>query len=385
MRTALGMIVKSLNSDDEVVRFLKNADKHNHKIDCVIVAYSQHIDPGAVVSINKKVPLFTIDINKPVFCDEQFRHRGISAAASQTLLECPIDSVDGLVPYGFNRTMVVIEAILRGVEILFFVDNDVSPLVLKKTPDGLSLTDEDFFGAHLEYLENGSQITTGEYSGYNILPPASFECMDDLLLGLQKGDMIQYWQSSKHHDCLAVEPAERVIRPCSKILGGNVAITLSVFTKIPPFFSSTHMLGGELFLNRGEDSLLGYFIEKNGITCTDIGRMPFHDTYRNYPIKPDLQGDPLAQNRFFYACTGWVGRNPFYNYLYGNDLKSTEESQFKHLERGLRALAEYTSNPRFYSVLRNFKVSWGDLGRYISEYERVLEAWDEFIERCDIV
>ena len=158
---------------------------------------------------------------------------------------------------------------------------------------------------------------------------------------------------------------------------------LSAFSRLPPFFSSHYTLGGELFLCRGEDTVLGVEIARTGTVCTDIGLNPLHDTYKDYPAEPDLLGDPVAQERFYYACTGWVGRNPFLNYILEKDLRQTREYQREHLALGIRALAEYTSNPRFYSVLRNFEVSWDDLGRYINEYEQVLEAWEGFIERSD--
>jgi len=375
------MIIRSLDSDAELMNFIDNAEKFGHKIDCVIVAYTHNLDPRAERSLSKKVPLFAVDIKNPQYCYDQFRRRGISESAAQTLLKCPVDTKSGLVPYGYNRTIVLLEAMLRGIDTLFFVDSDVYPTVLKMTPAGLATEEADFFGAHFEYLNSGSLVTTGEYSGYNILPPASFDGMEDLLAGVQKPDMLDYWQNSETHRCLAVQPEVRDIKPCTKILGGNVAIKLSAFSKLPPFFSSHYSLGGELFLCRGEDTVLGVEIAKSGIICTDIGFNPLHDTYKDYPKEPDLRGDPSAQERFYYACTGWVGRNPFLNYLHGKDLQATKEYQQERLTRGLRALAEYTSNPKFYSVMRNFEESWDNLGRYVSEYEQVLEAWREFTER----
>jgi len=383
VKAALGMIVRSLDSDTDVLRFVENAEKHGRKLDCVIVAYTLRLDPRVELSLSKKLPFFSIDIKNPQYCYEQLRRRGVSATAMETLLKCPIDTKGGLVPYGLNRTFVVIEALLRGMDILFFADSDVYTTVLKKTPEGtITEEEEDFFGAHFEYLNSGSQITTGEYSGYNILPPASFDGMEDLLDGLQKANMLEYWQSSEKHRCIAVQPAERVAMPCTKILGGNTAIKLEVFSKLPPFFSSHYALDGELFLCRGEDTVLGVEIAKSGTICTDIGFNPLHDTYKDYPAEPDLRGDSATQDRFYYACTGWVGRNPFLNHLLGNDLQSTREYQRVRLERGLRALAGYTSNQRFNSVLRNFDVSWGNAGRYIVEYEQVLEAWRELTERA---
>jgi hypothetical protein len=276
------------------------------------------------------------------------------------------------------------EAILRGMDTLFFIDSDVYPRVLKKNGDTPRLEEIDFFGAHLQHLNSGAQVTTGEYSGYNILPTALFDGMEDLLAGLQKDDMLEYWQKSEKHRGLAFQSQTPEAKPCKKILGGNVAIKLSAFSKLPPFFSSHYTLDNELFLCRGEDTVLGLGIANSGTTCTDIGFNPLHDTYKDYPAEPDLRGDTATQGRFYYACTGWVGRNPFLNYILGNDVKSVREFQRERLERGLSALAGYTSNPRFNSVLKNFDVSWDSLGRYINEYEDALNAWREFIERCEI-
>jgi len=384
VKTALGMITRNIDSDAEIMVFVENAEKYGHKIDCVITAYTHNLDPRAEQNIQRKTPFFPVDIKDPHYSMEQLRKRGISESTIQTLLKCPVDTTSGLVPYGFNRMSVVIEAILRGVDILFFADTDVIPSVLKEASGGGVLEEVDFFGRHLEILNTGAEVTTSEYSGYNILPPASFDGMEDLLAGLQKAEMLEYWQTSKKHRSLVFQTTDTSPKPCTKILGGNVAIKLSAFKKLPPFFSSYYSLDDELFLNRGEDTVLGLNIAKSGTKCIDIRLNPLHDTYKDYPAEPDLQGDLSAQVRFYYACTGWVGRNPFYNHIIGKDLQSTREFQREHLERGLRALATYTSNRRFLSVLRNFDVSWDSLGRYIDEFEQVSDAWEVFIEKIGV-
>jgi len=144
------------------------------------------------------------------------------------------------------------------------------------------------------------------------------------------------------------------------------------------------MFDGEMFLCRGEDTMLGLEIEKSGAICTDVGLRPLHDTYKNYPTEPNLRGDADTQERFYYACTGWVGRNPLLNFVRGENLIEVREYQRMRLVRGLIALAEYTSNPRFLKVMKNFEVSWNNVGRYISEYERVAEAWEEYIRRSNL-
>lgn len=382
MKIALGMIIKSLDSDAELMRFIENAENYGHKIECAIVAYKQRLDPSVESRINSKLPLYAIDAGNPSYCLEQFARRGVSGKTVQYLLKCPLDTHGGLVPYGFNRNIVTMEAILRGIDILFFVDHDVFPTALQMSPGGVVTETVDFFGAHLEQLNAGAQVTTGEYSGYNILPPAMFDGMEDLLAGLQKPEMLEYWRNSGTHRCLTVTPPEHEPKPSAKILGGNVALRLSAFSVLPPFFSSYYTAGSNVFLCRGEDTVLGMEIENAGIRCIDIGLHPLHDTYQNYPVEPDLRGDPAVQDRFYYACTGWVGRNPFLNYIHGGDPLEVREYQREKLERGLDALSRYTANPRYRDVLGNFDASWDSLDRYISEHEYVLEAWNEFRTKC---
>ena len=384
MKIALGMIVRTLDAKTQLMSFIENADKYGHKLDCVIVAYTRQHDEKVEQEIRKKVPLYAVDIKNPEYCKEQMQKLNIPEAAMKTLLDCPVDTTSGLIPYGHNRMIVVMEAILRGVDILFFVDSDVSPLLLKYSANGHILEDVDFFKAHLDEMKKGSEVTSGEYSGYNILPPASFDGMEDFLKGVQKAEMFDYWQKSNTHKCITYQPDDIITKPCKKILGGNLAIRLSALRNLPPFFSSHYILDDELYLCRGEDTVLGYEIAALGTKCTDVGIYPLHDTYDHYPEVPDLLNDELVQTRFFFACTGWVGRNPFYNHILGKDLKATREFQREHLEKGLKALSNYTKNPRYLGVLKNFDVSWDNVDRYVNEFETVSDAWEKFKEGTGI-
>jgi len=378
VKIALGMIVRNLSSEVEIMSFIENAEKYGHKLDCVILAHAMKNDPAVEQRIRQKVTLYTVDINNPAYSREQMIRRGVPEGARNILLNCPVVSESGLVPYGFNRTIVLIEAILREIDILFFTDSDVSAAVLKKTPNGATLEEVDFYGAHLDQLESGSDATTVEYSGYNILPPAVFDHMDDLLFGVQKESMRNYWQTSPQHRCLVYQPDEIEIKPSRKILGGNMAIKLPSFLKLPPFFSTAYTYNDEMFLGRGEDTVLGFELGKSSFSCSDVGVHPLHDTYKNYPKEPNLQNDPDTQARFYYALTGWVGRNPFYNHILGNDLAQTRERQREHLAKGLDSLSSYTSNERFKTVLGNFDESWDNVDRYISEFAQTREAWQTF-------
>lgn len=381
LKIALGTIVRSLDDSAPLLSFVDNALMHGHKLDCAIVAYTDKLCPQAVHDITKKIPLFAVNINSPEFLSTQFRRLGLSAFATQELLNCPVDTARGLVPYGFNRNIVLLEALLRQIDILFFVDSDVLPIVLRKIDGEISTHEVDFFGAHLEFLRAGALITTGEYSGYNILPPARFDGMDDLLIGVQKEDMIEYWQSSEVHRSLVFQSESAQAKPCTKILGGNTAFKLEAFSSLPPFFSSHYTVKSEMFLSRGEDTLLGVAVAKSEIPCIDICLNPLHDTYKNFPVEPNLRSDRDTQDRFYYAIAGWVGRNPFYNYLLRKDFLESKELQREHFVRGIVALAKYTLNIKFNTLIDNFDESWSSLDRYVSEYEKVVLAWETFIER----
>ena len=385
MKIALGMIVRELTCAEKLKSFIKNASTYGHTLDCLIVAHTREHDPKIEQELREKATLYTVNVKNPKFCKEQMQKLGVPEKAQQTLLNCPIDTKKGLVPYGHNRMIVVMEAILRGADILIFVDSDVTAKVLKKTPEGAILEEVDFFGEHLKHLKNGIDVTTGEYSGYNILPPASFDGMSDYLYGVKKGNMLEFWQNSNEHRSIVYQPSEVIASPSNKILGGNLAIRLSAFAKLPPFFSSHYTVDDEMYLCRGEDTVLGFEIAALGTTCMDIGIYPLHDTYDNYPVEPNLKNDVRVQERLFYASTGWVGRNPFFNYILGKDPQDTREFQRKHLEKGLNSLVKYTSNPMYHRVLECFDTSWNSLNRYISEFENVTEAWEQFKKGTQLV
>ncbi|MCL2080182.1 MAG: hypothetical protein FWH17_10185 [Oscillospiraceae bacterium] len=379
MKIALGMIVRHLDTETKLTSFIDNADKYGHTLHPVIVGHTRVHDAAIERKIREKATFYAININNPDYCISQMKKLGLSESAILTLTKCPVDTTTaGLVPYGHNRMIVVMEAILREADVLVFADSDVIPSVLKLTPEGAKIEEVDFFGAHLRHLREGADVTTSDYSGYNILPPASFDGMDDFLIGVQKEEMIDYWQNSSSHRSIVYQPDDTQPRSCKKILGGNLAIRLSALAKLPPFFSSHYTMDGELFLCRGEDTVLGSEFAALGTSCTDIGVYPLHDTYDHYPAEPNLQKDEKVQNRFYYACAGWVGRNPFFNYILGNDLNKTRQYQREHLKRGLSALSEYTSNPRFNKILQCFDVSWNSADRYISEFNKVNEAWESF-------
>ena len=158
----------------------------------------------------------------------------------------------------------------------------------------------------------GATVTSSDYSGYNILPPASFEGMTDLLWGLHKEDMSEFWQSSEIHGGLIVQEAgESNLQPTTKVLGGNMGIRMSALMMLPPFFSPYYFYNKTPLLARGEDTLMGLAASRSHIFL-DIQTPIFHDTCGDYPQIPDLQNNSSVRDRLYYACTGWIGCNVFF-------------------------------------------------------------------------
>ena len=134
MKIALGMMIRSFKSPEPVLTFLKNAEKYGHKINRVIVAYSNETDgeSDAVIEKETGVPVTLVKINRARDAEDRFDEMGISQRTKEKLLHSSVVGISGLVPYGFNRNNVLIEALLGGNDILFYIDDDVAPYVLKK-------------------------------------------------------------------------------------------------------------------------------------------------------------------------------------------------------------------------------------------------------------
>ena len=108
--------------------------------------------------------------------------------------------------------------------------------------------------------------------------------------------------------------------------------------------------------------------------------IPKHEYYRN------VIWDSLTTMKYKerYACTGWIGRNPLYNHISGNDTSEVRQFRRENLLVGIKALYEYTGNPCYLTLADKFDINWGSLARYIEEYERLLEAWAEFKKKCAV-
>ena len=385
MKISIGVITKDFNSLEPIDEFLENASKYNHKIYSIIIVYSHGCDFRLVESLEKKVKVFLVKINDVPKIKEQLIMTTLSAENIEILLNCPTLKKYGKVPYGLNRNYALIKALLSGSEVLVFIDTDVYPRVLVKKDDEVKEKEIDFIGRHLEYLRKEEVIiTTSDYSGYYIIPPMSFSGMKELFIGLQKEDAYEFLRNFDQHDCLNLDnDKRRKIFETDKILGGNVAIKLSALKELPPFFSTVYNVNGENVLSRGEDTLLGIKLKKSDKKCIDIDTKIFHNTFGNYPEVPDIKKDKSIKDRFYYTCLGWIGRNPFLNWLKGEDIEGVKNRQKKNIIIGSKALASYLNDERFLILPKALEISYHNLERVIIEYKNTMRAWNDFIKKLE--
>ncbi|MBU4562922.1 hypothetical protein KKB17_05895 [bacterium] len=385
MKISIGVITKDFNSLEPIDEFLENASKHNHKIYSIIIVYSHGCDFRLVESLEKKVKVFLVKINDAPEIKRQLIKMGLSTENIKILLNCHSLKKHELVPYGLNRNYALIKALLSGSETLVFVDTDVYPRVLVKENDEVKEKEIDFIGRHLEYLRKEEVIiTTSDYSGYYIIPHMSFTGMKELFIGLQKEGAYEFLRNFDEHNCLNLDnDKKRKVFETNKILGGNVAIKLSALKELPPFFSTVYNVNGENVLSRGEDTLLGIKLKKSDKKCIDIDTKIFHNTFGNYPEVPDIKKDKSIKERFYYTCLGWIGRNPFLNWLKGKDVEEVKNKQKKNIIIGSKAAASYLKDERFLILPEALEISYRNLERVISEYKNTMRAWNDFIKKLD--
>ena len=385
MKISIGVITKDFYSLEPIDEFLENASKYNHKIYSVIIVYSHDCNFQLIESLREKVKVFLVKINDAPEIKEQFIKIGLPKEDVEILLDCPALKKWGKVPYGLNRNYALIEALLSGSEVLVFIDTDVYPRVLVKEGDEVKGKEIDFIGRHLEYLKKEEVIvTTSDYSGYYIIPPMRFTGMKELFIGLQKEDAFEFLGNFEENNYLSLDNnKKRKIFETDKILGGNVAIKLNALKEFPPFFSTLYNINGEYILSRGEDTLLGIKLGKSDKKCIDIDTKIFHNTFGNYPEVPDIKKDKSIKDRFYYTCLGWIGRNPFLNWLKGKDVEKIKNRQKKNIIIGSEAVASYLNDERFLVLPEALEISYHNLERVISEYKNTMRAWNNFIAKLD--
>lgn len=377
MKKCFGLIVNRLDDKVTLIDFLLNAKQFGHTIDEVIIIYSQDIDRGYLENIRTFVKVKLIHVNRLERIYDKLHRIGVSERAIVKILGMDDFEETGLVTYSKKRNLVLLQALLDDMDIVYFIDSDVHPCVLYT--EG-KCEEIDFVGVHLNHLLfKDVAATTSDYSGYFILPPMKFNHMDAFLAGIQKEGAIPYMSTSDLHHCLKLGIRESYRTPTftHKLLGGNLAMRTCFLDRIPPFFSFFYKVDNNYYLTRGEDTTMGIFFDQNHLKVIDIDVKITHDTFGTYPKRPDLLNDPLIKNRLFYASMGWIGRNPFLNYILGKDVQEIANAQKSEMIVGAEALAHYTNDSRFLKLPHAIDCAVANLPAMIERYEEVKSAWLE--------
>ncbi len=388
---ALGMITRHFDDDKTILRFLENAKRYGHVIDRMIVAYSHSKDEATVANVEKRVPLYLLQVSDLHPVRKQMHQIGVAPGAVDELLDLPDGGTSGEVPYGAYRNAVLFKALLDGMDYLLFFDTDVEPRVLIDL-EGLKAKwqDIDFVGSHMRSLtKEHISATTSEYSGYYIIPPMSFSGLGDLLTGLGKGMSVEYMEDCHDHQCLNLGSASPGFpRPIKKPLGGNLGLDLRRARRLAPFYSTIYNFDNMTIKGRGEDTLLGQAISVSRGQIMDVDLRVFHHTYEGFPAVPDIRRKSI-RDRFYLACLGWIGRNPFLSWYLDQlgaletDLRSETAMQRIGLEIGGERAAEHLKDPRFTGLINAFEASSQILPDAIARYQRLMHGWQVLLDAID--
>lgn len=384
-KIGLAVITKNIDRLSPYLDFMENAELHNHQIKHLIIVFSHKIKHKIFIKLKKIARTKSITVH-PVkaVADSSLKtallEKGLDTKEVNSLLFSPLLEKYGLLPYGYYRNIALLKALVLEIRYLFFIDTDVYPRLLLNIEGDYYFKEIDFFGKHLKYIEKDEiDISSSDYSGYYIIPAFSFLGLKELLSGLQKEKAYNF--VSRSRDCLIFANRRRKIRPTNKLLGGNLALDLDSFDCFPPFFSTTYIFENKLYLGRGEDTLLGKEIWKNGGQALDIDLRIFHDTFGNFPELPETNSRRI-KDRFYYAAMGWLGRNPFLNWLNFRekklsrlDFETKKEKEYRDLLVGSKALASYLEDSRFLKLPEAFKAAYDQLDDMILEYYNTIEAW----------
>ncbi|MEE9514172.1 MAG: hypothetical protein V3V46_08840 [Anaerolineales bacterium] len=386
-KIALGLITRYLDDPMPILRFLDNAMEFGHHIDQVIVAYSHGVTQEAVASIEERTGITIVEAYGDANLRSQLLFTGLSADEVDGLLDVPSWARHQEVPYGAYRNAVLIQALLGGLDYLLFFDTDVRPVVLTAFRGDTPVWHElDFVGTHMASLSEARvAVTTSEYSGYYIIPPMSFEGLGDLLFGLGKGMALEYLEDCHEHKCLNLGPAwPGPPAPTAKPLGGNLGLSLDEPRCLAPFFSTIYTTNGACIKGRGEDTLLGQTLSDVEGRMIDVDLRIFHDTYDDFPRTPDIHRKPV-RDRFYRACLGWIGRNPFMTWYLNRlgRLETSFKAEIKQQKLGLIAggerAAQFLDDPRFAKLPLAFEDSYKALPQAIDRYQRLMYGWDALL------
>jgi len=386
-KLALGAIANYLNSVHPYIDFIANARAHGYELEKLIICYSHGYKEESLERLQQTIDTELVQMNyDPDFRDELNNFK-LNKKEIDFLLRSSEFDYHQLIPYGKRRNILLLKTLITKpkIDYLFFIDTDVKPKLLLSQKGRTRVI--NFFGRHLQHLEKENVVvTTSDYSGYYIIPPLDFHDSRTLLCGLQKDNAYEKVKNLSKNLCTA-NAKQKNIRESNKVLGGNHALDLKYLYFLPPYYSTTYIYRGQLYLGRGEDTLLGLEITESKYKIIDIDTRIFHDTYGNFPKKPDIR-DANVQERLFYACTGWLGRNPFLNWYLNEKrilslkkLKKRHKEQSEAIKIGAAKLAEYTHNENFNKLPEMFSAAWMQLDSMVEEYEKLLKHWYSVMQK----
>ena len=387
---AFGVITNNIDTFYPYCDFLLNAQMNGHTISKLFICYSHKINEKKVERMSEFVDLELLKINENTSLKEKLLEVGLTEIEVSKLIESDKLNNYGLVPYGKRRNIVLTAALLSAppIDYLIFFDTDVKPYILI---DSAGKKDKiDYVGRHLNYLKQDNVVvTTSDYTGYYIIPSMDFNYLEELLKGLQKEKTYDFVKSSDQNLITSKLNNKLKVKHTNKILGGNHALDLNKYRYLAPYYSTTYHYRQNLILSRGEDTLLGQVIPDLGGEIVDINTKIFHNTFDNFPEVPDINNADI-KNRFYYACLGWLGRNPFLNWYLKESGKISEEKyqkdikdQRKDLVMGSYAFAKEYNSPKFKDLPEAYSVAQTQLKHMINEYNELMEVWDKFISKLD--
>ena len=381
LKIAFGVITRSLSKDYPYINFLKNAQLYGYQISSIVFGYKDFVSEKITQEIKQFCDVCTIHLGETEYLTSQLSRFDLSEKEISALIGTPQLEKYSMVSYGTARNYVLLTALFKGADILLFFDTDVYPQILFEDNDCQFHYEEvDFVGSHLKILNEHPKVvaTTSDYTGYFIIPKMKFPHLEDLLFGLQKEN--NYTYISKENKLTLKHGHSHNIHPTQKVLGGNLALDLRKIKYLSPFFSETLIKNNECFLGRGEDTLFGPLINHYGGTCFDIDLPIFHNCFGDFPNEPDI-GKKNNLDRFFYACMGWIIRNPFYNWLHGEYICDmppiNTDKRYQSLFLGSKAAADYFHDNRFLMLPSTFQESYEQLENTKSKFYDMLSAWNK--------
>ena len=385
---AFGVITNNIDSFSPYCDFILNARKYGHDIQKLIICYSNKIDESIVKMLREYIDLELLKINENDKLKKQLLNIGLSKTEAAQLIDSQDLKKYNMVPYGKRRNIVMLGALLLNphIDYLLFFDTDVKPYVLNDSSG--KRCEVDFVGNHLKNFKKDNVIvTTSDYTGYYIIPRLYFDGLKAFLEGLDKGKTYEFVKSDSTN--LITEKERNILnaKSTNKILGGNHALNLNKYDILSPYYSTTYHYRHHLILGRGEDTLLGQVIPDKGGKIIDINTKIFHDTFNSFPEIPDIHNADVKM-RFYNACLGWLGRNPFLNwYLKENGKISEKEYKRKikvereKLVEGSYKFAENYNCPKFKDLPEAYSVAYSQIENMADDYKTLMKIWEKLIDK----